>query len=224
MRFRGTAYYLDSKKVWDLPVTQSGQQTTIGKVYESLKDTASLEVETPIVELTVKTAQSEIDYGGLPFNLDLLYVLLKLRKSTPFGAAFFYYDRDWDRGSLQEIHDFFVVSENRIVEEELLFRDYPGSGFDPSIFEAADDDPWKVAWVRWWYRKFYTETQMGQLMALRPDKPELYYCPSRVGTTSLEVLKADLQRIGWLSVVVVVIIAFIVGAFLVTALISFLRF
>jgi hypothetical protein len=159
----------------------------------------------------------------LSFNLHLLYVLLKLRKTLPLGAAFFYYDRDWVRDFPQEIQRFFVVSEDKIVEEELLFSDSPGSGFDPSIFEAADDDPWKVAWVRWWYRKFYTETQMGQLMALRPDKPELYYCPSRVGTTFLEVLKADLQRIGWLSVVVV-IIAFVVGAFLVTALISFLRF
>jgi hypothetical protein len=39
---RGIAYCLDCGKVWNLPIKQSGEETTVGKVFESLKDTESL--------------------------------------------------------------------------------------------------------------------------------------------------------------------------------------
>jgi hypothetical protein len=96
---------------------------------------------------------------------------------------------------------FFIVCDNKIVEESLEFRDYPESGFDPSVFLPDDDEPWRQAWVRFWYRKFYTQSEFGQLMGLRPDAPELYYYPSRLGTNSIQVLQAEFRRIRWLLVV-----------------------
>src|SRR6476646_2531322 len=88
--FRGTAYSLNYRKVWRLPITtQLGEQTTVGEVFESLRDAESLEIESPNVTLTVKTSAGEIHYKGLDFNLDVLYVLLILRRDPgPLGAAF----------------------------------------------------------------------------------------------------------------------------------------
>jgi hypothetical protein len=82
----------------------------------------------------------------------------------------------------QEVYRFFVVGGDRIVREEVLFRDYPGSGFDPSVFESYNDPAskqksergWNDAIVRFWYNRFYRETRVGQLMLLRSDKPEIY--------------------------------------------------
>lgn len=39
--------------------------------------------------------------------------------------------------------------------------------FHEKAWERADD--------KYWYRKFYEETRMGQLMLLRPDNPKLFY-------------------------------------------------
>src|SRR5208283_1305437 len=78
---------------------------------------------------------------------------------------------------------FFVVHKNAIVREQVSFCDSSDSGFDPSVFEPPEEadpiwmnDPeWDGAWARYWYRKFYAETQMGQLMTLREDHPQLHY-------------------------------------------------
>src|SRR5262249_30004602 len=176
--FRKTAYSLAYRKIWQLPITTHlGEQTTVGKVFESLREAEPLEIESPIVTLRVKTSTGEIHYNGLDFNLYVLYVLLKLRKDPgPLSAAFFFYDSQVSRDQPLRIYNFFVVSNNAIVQENLGFRDYPESGFDPSVFSLrSDDEPWREAWVRSWYRKFYRETQIGQLTALRPNSPALYY-------------------------------------------------
>jgi len=41
----------------------------------------------------------------------------------------------------------------------------------------STDEPTDDAWTRVWYRKFYRETQAGQLMTLRPDAPALCHYP-----------------------------------------------
>jgi hypothetical protein len=70
------------------------------------------------------------------------------------------------------------VCHDKIVREHASVRDYPGNGFDPSFFEAEDysffnrssEATWRRALTQFWYRKFYTETQMGQLAVLRDPK------------------------------------------------------
>jgi len=39
----------------------------------------------------------------------------------------------------------------------------------------GDEADWDEANTRYWYRRFYTETRTGQLMALRSDDPRLFY-------------------------------------------------
>jgi hypothetical protein len=176
--FRKTAYSLAYAKVSQLPITtELGEQTTVGKVFESLRGAESLEIESPIVTLIVKTSAGEIHYKGSDFNLDVLYVLLKLRKDPgPLSAAFFFYASHTSRGQPLRTYNFFVVSSNAIVEESLGFRHHPESGFEPSVFLLhSDDELWREAWVRSWYYRFYTETETGQLMASRPGWRELYY-------------------------------------------------
>src|SRR5215467_4132994 len=97
--FRKTAYSLAYGKVWQLPITTHlGEQTTVGKVFESLREAETLEIESAVVTLTVKTSAGEINYQGLDFNLYVLYVLLKLRKDPgPLSATFFFYDSQASR-------------------------------------------------------------------------------------------------------------------------------
>jgi hypothetical protein len=212
--FRGIAYYLDSDKVWKLPITtRSGEQTTVGEVFASLKEAKSFELESPnfespIVYLIVKTTAGEIRYEGSSFNLNVLNVLLNLHKMdmAPFAATFFYYDSHSSRKEPLDIYNFFIVCDKKIVEGSLEFRDYPGSGFDPSVFLANDgDEPWEQAWVRFCYRKFYTETEFGQLMALRPDRPELYYYRSGTTPFALRPVQTQLDQIRWLLIILIVI-------------------
>jgi len=58
--------------------------------------------------------------------------------------------------------NFFVVSGDRIVRENVSFGDYQDSGVDPAIFESFDnsvsiwlnDSDWREATTRFWYHKF----------------------------------------------------------------------
>jgi hypothetical protein len=64
------------------------------------------------------------------------------------------------------------------------FNRYCGSGFDPQVFEpfyAVKNQIWhsepyvEEAKLRWWYRRFYQETDAGRLTTLREDV-DLYHC------------------------------------------------
>ena len=74
----------------------------------------------------------------------------------------------------------------------------------------GDEADWHEADTRYWYRKFYTETRTGQLMALRPDEPQLFFYeetgPDVMG--AIEVLNQSLVTIRlllWALVIVSVI-------------------
>jgi len=112
-------------------------------------------------------------------------MLLNFRKEriNPLDTAWFFYDKD---SVTDDPHDsyscFFVVHRDKIIRERFSFSDRSGSGFDPTIFTVDDSEPiwshdlaWRDARIRFWYRKFYTETRTGQLMVLRSDGPELYH-------------------------------------------------
>jgi hypothetical protein len=130
----------------------------------------------------------------------MLYQLLRLRqKETSLEYdRWYWYDtevhRDWD--SETRFHRFFVVHydvdsphSGRIICDDVLFEDSARSGFDPDVtnvhvYESPFEyrDPFDKARTRFWYRKFYTETQMGRLMALRTDEPRLFEYQGETGT------------------------------------------
>jgi hypothetical protein len=105
-----------------------------------------------------------------------------------FLPGLYFFEKDTFLGGGGDIYRFFVVWKGGIVDGAALFHDSnPGSkgsetsSLDPLMFEgphepvtvrAAKDD---VAWSRYWYRKFYTETMTGQLMVLRGDNRSLFH-------------------------------------------------
>jgi hypothetical protein len=110
----------------------------------------------------------------------MLEELLTLRNdgANPFSATWYLYDSEFSTDQPHDLYTFFVVCHDKIVREHASVRDYPGNGFDPSFFEAEDysffnrssEATWRRALTQFWYRKFYTETQMGQLAVLRDPK------------------------------------------------------
>ena len=88
------------------------------------------------------------------------------------------YDSESSTDQPHDFYNFFVVCDDKIVREDVSVRDYRGSGFDPSLFEAEEysffnrsrEAAWRRALTKFWYRKFYTETRMGQLAVLRDPK------------------------------------------------------
>jgi len=180
--FRFTAYSLDLK-VLELPLNERRRldgkieniQTKVGEVYDHLAD-RSVEVEDGVLEVEVKTETEELSFSGPQFNHGLLSELLKVRKTgaNPFSADWYLYDSDSSTDQPNDLYTFFVVCDGKIVREDVSIRDYPGSGFDPSLFVAehysfldrSREASWRRALTKFWYRKFYTENRIGQLMVL----------------------------------------------------------
>jgi hypothetical protein len=166
---------------------QERRNTTVGEILSKLRDDELIEVETAFGTVRVRTRFNETRYSGLSFNVNLLGIWLELQNKgvNAFHASFYWYESDFVKDDPQESHTFFVVADKKIVEESVSFGDHSHSGFDPSVFQLRNradtvwfhDRDWQEAWDRFWYRKFYSETQIGQLMALRPDEPELYFYP-----------------------------------------------
>ncbi len=213
--FRFTAYSLVIEKVWSLPLTRKraadGEaeeiRTTVGDIYKSL---ANCHTEIELLEgqgIIITTETEKLFVAGLSFHRDVLTTLIELRSDgvDPFTADWFWYDRDSVRDEPQRSYSFFVVHNDRIVREEVSFSDYDSYnyarfGFDPSIFLARDtsdsiwsnDTAWEDARIRFWYRKFYTETRRGQLMVLRDDEPALYDAQYYRGTTTTDLLSQSM--------------------------------
>lgn len=193
--FRFATYSLDSKKAWELPLTKKYKKeekteeisTTVGEAYKSLAE-QPFEIEPySVLGVQITANNDKVEFKGPAFNCQVLEALLLLRKDgiNPFSSLWFWYESDSCRDDPHESYRFFVVHSDKIVRESLSFSDYHGNGFDPDIFvpeEESDfiwfnDADWSEARTRFWYRKFYSETRMGQLMVLRPDEPILYHYP-----------------------------------------------
>jgi hypothetical protein len=205
--FAFTTYSFDWKKLEVMPLAlESGQlppeeersedaatkdrPLTVGAIYSRIA-ACKFEVEErrPAVfrGLKVKTENGEVVLKGPSFNCEMLWELLALKADgiEPDFSQWFWYDSDYysDSAVFHKRYNFFVVSGDRIVRENVSFADYHHSGFDPAIFVSFDnsdsswfnDSEWREATIRFWYRKFYTETRTGQLIVLRPDEPILYH-------------------------------------------------
>jgi hypothetical protein len=139
-----------------------------------------LPAEEVLLGTQINTETEEVFVAGPPFNRALLVALLDLAQDgiKCFETDLFWFDRS--SASIDDTYSFFAVNNDKIVREFLSFRDGPDSGFDRSLFELNDEkyaSEWREARIRFWYRKFYRETRVGQLMVLRPDEPELHYFP-----------------------------------------------
>ena len=189
--FRPIAYVLDEDKVASLALVRINgteqQPTTGSEVLQSLRDCRIESVEDGVWETEIKTDRGTFLLKGDSFNRKLLEVLLNLQKDGTdnlFATRWFWFDEDYCLTDIQESYSFFVVSGSKLVREHITFYDSPGDGFDPSVFVAGNpftlgfwrrERDWGEAYVRYWYRYFYKETQTGQLMVLRPDEPKLHY-------------------------------------------------
>jgi hypothetical protein len=177
--FRPVVYSL-SELALRLPLTQTrrdGDQqleddTSIEKLLESLEG-RDFQVEDETVAIRITSEMGSLRLKGPTFNCRLASAILELFKNgiKPFASRWFWYDTDESDTDPQTRYKFFVVHEDRIVRESVSFSDYSGSGFDPTVFDSgdgSDDSNWDLAWAAYWYRRFYRETLIGQLMVLRP--------------------------------------------------------
>ncbi len=228
--FQPVAYWLETKKIWALPLTrkyvdgQEDEPTTVGDIIGLLRDKQlkpeSLEHGVFENEFVAVDDTLRVVVKGPSFNRDLLRIILQLHSEGigAFEAIWYYFDHDFCRQDPHEMYFFFVVAKDKIVHERVGFSDYLDSGFDPAVFEAhnykdmiwGDTVHWDQANTRFWYRKFYTETHTGQLMALRPDDPQLFYY-ERTGPdvmAAMGVLQRSLLRIKfalWILVIITMI-------------------
>jgi hypothetical protein len=218
--FRPAAHFLNTQRVLGLRLTKV-ERTSAGEKVEThitirdAFDTVCTQKITkigwpkegwPLLLTQVTTEAGEYVFDGPPFNRALLELLLELRQDgiNAFAATWFWYDTSSCMDEPHDAYDFFIVYDNKIVRERVSFSKFYESGFDPSIFTAADgseptwsdEKEWEEARVRFWYRKFYQETERGQLMVLRPDEPKLHHFPEGRLTpdSGLGLLQEQLAR------------------------------
>jgi hypothetical protein len=220
--FGERALNLPLKKIIGTGNEQREEDTTVGKLLQELSG-QEFAVDDDIISIDISTQAGSLTLRGPMFNHRIATVLLELQKEgiRPLASRWFWYDKD-DSGTEPSVsYTFFVAHEDKIVRDAVSFLDYLGSGFDPTVFEAGDDDTgprWDFAWAAHWYRRFYRETTIGKLMVLRPDLPLLHYFPEGRETNSSGTGDGVLSGYGvlrqirtalWLAVVLLAVIAFL---------------
>jgi hypothetical protein len=170
-------YWLNDKRVLILPLKRrvDGKEVpaSVGEIYKSLEGRHFESGEaTGATEIL-----AELGVNGISFGHEVLEAMLTLRNDgvPPFSTQLFLYDHSSGSDSPSEFYTFFVVCDGKIVSEEVRFHDSPESGFDPFVFESGDDSFWsRIAKcigsergiAQFWYRKFYNETFVGQMVLL----------------------------------------------------------
>jgi len=175
------AYILDLSAVKELPVKMNGQPSTFADVYCKLRDSEIREIRS-FFQDTYVTEEGEIHLDGQIEEWPLRATMRELAEFfqqgiNPNEVTWFFYMDDSSRDD-DTSHTFFAVHNGKVVMESCRF-----SSNEPLILKRkVEDEPiWRShqcfdeAFEAYWYRKFYTETLMGQLMVLRPDKPILYH-------------------------------------------------
>lgn len=217
-RFNSGGYSLHWDNIKIIPLKLNGEPSTLDAlflkfVHSKIKDepeTSSLYHKKYVTDL------GDLEIEAEWTTLSTVEELANLFKKgiNPINVVWYYFDRDWSRdGDLS--HSFFAVYDNKIVVERCSF----GSEEPLMLVQEKDTDPiwhshpeFDAAVVRYWYRKFYSETMIGNLMVLRPDEPLLYHYDR---ATSKDLVK-DMQfvtlikvyRLMWIAVVLLAAIAF----------------
>jgi hypothetical protein len=205
--FQPVSYWLD-RKVLQRPLTMKPEDgsaetpTTVGDVWKKLADKQLTDESLSGfcgMDTEVETTDGlKLLLKGPTFNIRILELMLTFRAEgvDPFDVALFYYDNDSCLKEPNNCFSFFAVQKNKIIREQLNFFDHNGSGFDPSVFAQpdnsdrtwSDERDWDEARARFWYRKFYSETHAGQLMALRPTAPTLFFHEDRTAADNMGAL------------------------------------
>lgn len=215
-RFSSGMYSLHWKNIEGIPLKLNGEASTLDALFAKFAHSKIKDESTP----SLWQAKYVTDAGDIEIEADwtILAIVGTLaglfkRGINPANVMWFYYDKDWSKDGDQS-HTFFAVHDKKIVSERCHF-----SSEEPLILiQEKDDDPiwhshpeFDEAVVRYWYRKFYSETMVGSLMVLRPDHPILYYYDR---ATAKDLVK-DVQfvtlikayRLLWIAVVLLAAIA-----------------
>ena len=189
--FKLARYSLDAHKVAALSITErrqvDGRQqdtpTTLEELFGRLRD-KKVEIEEEFLSTKLTVNNEQLLFAEPSFSQHLLMEILRLRHEgiEPFDSEWYFFDHDSCREEPLDNYSFFVVFKDKIVRERVAFSDYHGSGFDPDVFRTDDfsdaiwfnDRAWAEARVRLCYKRFYSETKIGQLMLLRNDSPEVF--------------------------------------------------
>ena len=230
--FQPVSYWLDDK-VLQLPLTMkegdaAHAPTTVGDVWKKLAATQltekSLANDFRMYAEVETTDGLTLLLKGPDFSLRILEMMLKFRAEgvNPFDVWFFYYDKDSCHKDPDECYSFFAVHKNKIIRERLNFFDHHDSGFDPSVFVQSDHSDrtwgdewdWEEAQARFWYRKFYSETDTGKLMTLRPDAPALFFHEDRTGSDIMGALGVIARSLNTVRLLLWVLVILTIVSFL----------
>ena len=182
--------------------------------------------------LTIKTPRRTIRLHTLgndsSFAAQMIAVMIKIDRSTEHGGfypIFFYYDSDHVVDDVHDSFSFFVVNGDSFALDRVTFSRHSGSGFNASVFRPfyrVENQVWRSepdveqAKVRWWYRRFYQETEAGRLTTLRDDVALYHYIPEwkrreviAARIESVDRRLNDLRRVLMFIAIVLVLIAFL---------------
>jgi hypothetical protein len=209
------------KCVTDGKLPSDAQQVTLRELIEQLKERHFQVSQDAIMGFTISLDDKSISVSGPSFNVDLAHIILKLSTEgkSHFGIRFFYYSKASCLTDPHERYEFFLTEGEEIIRESVTFSDYHGSGFDPAVFESfedleslwSDEDNWRRASDALLYRKFYSTTRTGQLMVLRPDKPQLHYITREDASGSVlpRTAHSELKRPLWAIAILLAVIAWL---------------
>jgi hypothetical protein len=192
--FRPKGYQLDAAKVLGLPLTlrrppsqhertglwqEESVATTVGDLLADLKNQRIKKV-TSDMHLTIVCDHARFVVDGPGFNRELLRTLVRLKRKNVghLASTWYWFASEYGDGDdTNRYHRFFVVDGRRIAISHVQLAEWHGNGFDPGVFAAHGEhyDEFAEAWTRYWYRRFYEKTLVGQLTVLRPDGPALYF-------------------------------------------------
>ncbi len=146
-----------------------------------------------------------------------------MSEGSIFLPNLYFYDSDtFYDPALGKAYLFFAVCESKIVSEWVMLcdsRSHPKGKcefFDPAMLTGPFRRPVTLnsheddnAVDRYWYGVFYRDTFRGQLMVLRPDKPELYLYPEGRQPTRRELLDAVMSMkltLFWIGVALTLLV------------------
>jgi hypothetical protein len=205
--------YVLSHWVSALALKMDGEESLFGNAWDGLSHSTIKEVEHHSVQdgdvYVTEAGKVQIIGEGIAGlgACDLLRKLLELHSKgvDPFTATWFPYD--WSHYEEVVVHSFFVLYDNKIVEEQFTFASHSPLVLErPALYKDAEIHNRRYvdeAVECYWYRKFYTETMVGQMMVLRSDDPPLYYFDRPTRDLTPDVTLAVLTKLYYLLWVVI---------------------
>jgi hypothetical protein len=205
-------YSIHWENLKNIPLKLNGEPSTLDAVYvkfvnSKIKD--EIDEHSSFGRKKYVTDQGDLDIEAEWTVLSTIETLAGLFKKdiNPVNVMWFYFDHDWSRDA-DECYVFFAVHNDKIVLESCHFMSQ-----EPLILaQDKEDDPiwhshpyFNEAVIRYWYRKYYSETKNGSLMVLRPDEPTLYYYDRATAKDSTRdvqlVTLIKIYRLLWITVV-----------------------